>query len=137
MVIGSDTSVVLDGQILGKPTDRADAVATLRRLSGRRHEVVTGVAVVVAGADGSVTTTSGHEQSSVDVDELTDHTIEWYVSTGEGDDKAGSYGLQGAGGLFADRVTGSVSNVIGLPMGRLHKLCRIAGVDLLDFGSTS
>jgi len=133
VVIGADTSVVLDGDILGKPIDNRDAAATLRRLSGRSHEVLTGVAVVVTSPGGSATTTTGHERSTVDVDPLDERTIEWYLSTGEADDKAGSYGLQGAGGLFADRVTGSVSNVIGLPIGRLHALCLAAGVDLRDF----
>lgn len=131
VVIGADTSVVLDGEILGKPVDRVDAAATLRRLAGRRHEVVTGVAVVIVEPDGTRSTTSGHERSEVDVAELTDATIQWYVDTGEADDKAGSYGLQGAGGLFADHVHGSVSNVIGLPMRRLHELCVAVGVDLL------
>jgi septum formation protein len=134
VVIGADTSVVLDGEILGKPFDRADAAATLRRLAGRRHDVVTGLAIVVVGADGDRSTTTGHERSEVDVAELSDATIDWYVGTGEADDKAGSYGLQGAGGLFADHVRGSVSNVIGLPMRRLHDLCLAAGVDLLALG---
>ncbi|MEQ8842579.1 MAG: nucleoside triphosphate pyrophosphatase [Acidimicrobiales bacterium] len=133
-VIGADTSVVLDGEILGKPLDRADAAATLRRLAGRRHDVVTGVAIVVVEADGTTTTTSGHERSEVAVDALSDAIVDWYVATGDADDKAGSYGLQGAGGLFADTVTGSVSNVIGLPMGLLHRLCLRAGVDLLAYG---
>lgn len=131
VVIGADTSVVLDGEILGKPSDRADAAATLRRLAGRTHEVVTGVAIVVCDLDGTRSTTSGHERSEVEVATLTDATIRWYVATGEADDKAGSYGLQGAGGLFADHVRGSVSNVIGLPLSRLHQLCETAGVDLL------
>jgi septum formation protein len=134
VVIGADTSVVLDGEILGKPTDRTDAAATLRRLAGRRHEVVTGVAVVTVAADGTRSTTSGHERSEVDVAELSDAIVDWYVATGEADDKAGSYGLQGAGGLFADHVHGSVSNVIGLPMRRLHELGLAAGIDLIDFG---
>jgi septum formation protein len=137
VVIGADTSVVLDGEILGKPRDRADAAATLRRLGGRRHAVVTGVAVAVTDDDGAVRVTSGHEESTVEFDPLSDEMIEWYVATGEADDKAGSYGLQGAGGLFADRVNGSVSNVIGLPMGRLHRLCRDAGVDLLSHPGAS
>ena len=135
VVIGADTSVVLDGTILGKPVDRADAASVLRRLAGRRHEVVTGVAVVVVDSGGERATTSGFERSEVDVAELSDATIRWYVDTGEADDKAGSYGLQGAGGLFADHVRGSVSNVVGLPLRRLHELCEAAGVDLLGRGS--
>lgn len=137
VVIGADTSVVLDGAILGKPVDRTDAASVLRRLAGRRHDVVTGVAVVVVGADGERVTTSGFERSEVDVAELSEATIRWYIDTGEADDKAGSYGLQGAGGLFADHVRGSVSNVVGLPLRRLHELCQVAGVDLLHRGSTA
>lgn len=136
VVIGADTSVVLDGAILGKPVDRADAASVLRGLAGRRHEVVTGVAVVVVGPDGARVTTSGFDRSEVDVAELSEATIQWYVGTGEADDKAGSYGVQGAGGLFADHVRGSVSNVVGLPLRRLHELCEAAGVDLLRVGSS-
>ena len=137
VVIGADTTVVLDGEILGKPTDRDDAAATLRRLSGRSHEVVTGVAICVTGDDGTSTSTVGHELTEVIVANLSDARIEWYLATGEADDKAGSYGLQGAGGLFADHVRGSVSNVIGLPLSLLDQLCHTAGVDLLAFGAPS
>jgi septum formation protein len=137
VVIGADTTVVLDGEILGKPTDRDDAAATLRRLSGRSHEVVTGVAICVTGDDGTSTSTVGHELTEVVVANLSDARIEWYLATGEADDKAGSYGLQGAGGLFADHVRGSVSNVIGLPLSLLDQLCETAGVDLLAFGTPS
>jgi septum formation protein len=137
VVIGADTTVVLDGEILGKPTDRDDAAATLRRLSGRSHEVVTGVAICVTGDDGTSTSTVGHELTEVVVANLSDARIEWYLATGEADDKAGSYGLQGAGGLFADHVRGSVSNVIGLPLSLLDQLCETAGVDLLAFGTLS
>lgn len=133
VVIGADTSVVLDGEILGKPADRADAAATLRRLSGRAHDVMTGVAVVVTDAAGGTDAAVGHEHSVVRVTELSDERISWYVGTGEADDKAGSYGLQGAGGLFADHVEGSVSNVIGLPIERLDQLSRAVGVDLVDW----
>lgn len=137
VVIGADTSVVLDGEILGKPVNRQNAADMLRRLAGRSHEVVTGVALVVADANGLTMTTSGHERSEVEVDDLSDTIIDWYVATGEADDKAGSYGLQGMGGLFADRVRGSVSNVIGLPLGCLYRLALDAGVDLLAYGASS
>lgn len=137
VVIGADTTVVLDGEILGKPVDPGDAASTLRRLAGRSHDVVTGVAIVVVDADGLATTVSGHDRSVVEVAPIADTTIEWYVATGEADDKAGSYGLQGAAGLFADHVHGSVSNVVGLPMRRLHELCAEAGIDLLAYRTAS
>lgn len=131
LVIGADTTVVLDGEILGKPVDRADAAATLRRLAGRDHDVLSGVAVVHVDPAGSATVVSGHERTRVTVTALTDARIDWYVATGEPDDKAGSYGLQGAGGLFADAVDGSVSNVVGLPMGLLDRLVTEVGFDLV------
>jgi septum formation protein len=133
VAIGADTTVVLDGEILGKPVDRADAASMLGRLAGRSHQVVTGVAVVVAEAGGPPTLACGHESTLVRVRRLPADRLDWYLGTGEADDKAGAYGLQGAAGLFADDVTGSVSNVIGLPMGLLDDLCRRARIDLLDF----
>lgn len=133
VVIGADTTVALDGEILAKPVDRVDAAAMLQRLSGRGHEVITGVAVVVAAPSGAVSVHHDHEVSTVTVRTLTPERIAWYVATGEADDKAGAYGLQGAAGLFADEVTGSVSNVIGLPLGLLDDLCARAGIDLLGF----
>ncbi|MEM7140485.1 MAG: Maf family protein [Actinomycetota bacterium] len=131
VVIGADTSVVLDEEILGKPADRDDARDTLRRLRARAHHVISGVAVIATAADGTERVAIGHEVSEVHVDVLSDARIEWYVATGEPDDKAGSYGLQGSGGLFADRVSGSVSNVIGLPMGLLDALVTEVGHDLV------
>lgn len=131
VVIGADTSVVLDGTILGKPTDRADAAAMLRLLAGRSHEVVSGVAVIHTDATGRCAVAVGHESTIVTMAPLSDERIAWYVGTGEPDDKAGGYGLQDAGGLFADVVAGSVTNVIGLPLGRLDELMRAVGFDLV------
>jgi septum formation protein len=134
VVIGADTSVVLDGEILGKPRDREHGGEMLRDLADRHHDVVTGVAVVVTSLSGKQSTAVGHERSDVIVGPISEDRITWYLNTGEGNDKAGGYGLQGAGGLFADVVAGSVSNVIGLPMGRLDQLCREVGVDIVaDF----
>ncbi len=135
VVIGADTTVVLDGEILGKPRDRSDAATMLRRLSDRAHEVITGLAVAVVDPAGVTALHRAHETTEVVFDAVSDERIAWYLATGEADDKAGAYGLQGAAALFADRVRGSVSNVIGLPLGRLDRLCRAAGVDLVSFGS--
>ncbi len=123
VALGADTVVVHEGEILGKPVDRDDAVRTLRRLSGREHEVTTGVAV----AD-DVATRSCRVTTLVRFAELTDAQIEWYVSTGEPMDKAGSYGIQGLAGAFVAHVTGSVSNVIGLPLVETLALLSEAGV---------
>lgn len=133
VVIGADTAVVLDGEILGKPADRADATATLRRLAGRTHQVVTGVAVLASTADDETHGADATAWTTVRFTDLTDERIDWYVATGEADDKAGSYALQEAAGLFADDVDGSVTNVIGLPLPLLDRLCTELGIDLLSF----
>lgn len=133
-VIGADTSVVLDGVILGKPRDRDHGGEMLRDLTDRHHKVVTGVAVVVTSLSGEQSIAVGHELSYVIIGPISEDRITWYLDTGEGNDKAGGYGLQGSGGLFADVVEGSVSNVIGLPMRRLDELSREVGVDIVaDF----
>ena len=118
LVIAADTTVDLGGDILGKPADTADAVAMLRRLSGRTHRVHTGVAMCRAGR-------MVHEvvTSMVSFTPLTDATIEWYVGTGEPLDKAGAYAIQGAGGAFVQTMRGSVSSIVGLP---LHTVVRLA-----------
>lgn len=128
-VIAADTTVVVDGAILGKPDHPGHQATMLNRLSGRRHEVLTAVAVVLGPDEVEV----GVERTTVAMSALPDERRAWYVATGEGSDKAGGYALQGAAGLFADRVEGSVSNVIGLPLPLLDQLCRGAGFDLLSF----
>lgn len=129
VVLGADTAVVVKGTVLGKPADPADARRMLRTLSGEAHEVLTGVCVRRnAGALGveldTVVTTE------VRFARLTSAQIEWYVSTAEPLDKAGAYALQGAGGVFVEAVEGSVSNVIGLPLGETLQLLRRAGLPL-------
>ena len=126
VVVGADTTVVLDGAAVGKPVDDADAAAILRRLSGRSHQVVTGVAAV-----SSVATTVDTAETEVHFIDLTDDDIDWYVATGEPADKAGAYGLQGIGGLFIAEVRGSVSNVIGLPLTLTRQLVTAVGGSLL------
>ncbi len=133
IVIGADTAVVLDGIILGKPTDPADNAAMLRQLAGRSHEVITGIAVMATADTGRDHETHGTERSTVTFDAVSDARIAWYTNSAEPADKAGGYALQGAGALFADRVDGSVSNVIGLPLPLLDRLCSELGVDLLSF----
>ncbi|MFZ4721098.1 MAG: Maf family protein [Ilumatobacteraceae bacterium] len=118
MVIAADTTVDLGGEILGKPEDEADARAMLRRLSARTHRVHTGVALRVGDDVVSEVVTS-----LVTFTPLTAASIDWYVGTGEPLDKAGAYAVQGAGGVFVQRVRGSVSNVVGLP---LHAVARLA-----------
>jgi septum formation protein len=125
LVIAADTLVVLDGEALGKPKDRADARRTLSRLAGRAHEVVTGVAVARNGR-----LVSGREVTRVQFAPMTPAEVEAYVASGEPDDRAGSYAIQGIGGLFVARVEGSPSNVVGLPVRLLYTLAAELGVDL-------
>lgn len=118
LVIAADTTVDLGGEILGKPLDADDARAMLRRLSARTHRVHTGVALRIGAEVASEVVTS-----LVTFTPLTAASIDWYVGTGEPLDKAGAYAIQGAGGVFVQRVRGSVSNVVGLP---LHAVARLA-----------
>jgi septum formation protein len=124
IVIGSDTAVELDGEILGKPADLADAMRMLRRLSGRLHRVHTAVAVR-QGRHVAVDETV----SEVTFVQMTDDEISWYVGTGEPLDKAGAYGLQGIGGAFVESVRGSVTGVLGLPLDVVVRLLADLGVD--------
>lgn len=123
VVLAADTTVALDGDILGKPTDRADAAAMLRRLSGRTHHVHTGVAVRVATEVRSVVVSS-----AVHFAELSDAELAWYLDLPEPYDKAGAYALQGAGAAFVRAVEGSTTGIIGLPLAETVALLRLAGV---------
>lgn len=116
LVIGADTVVVLDNKILGKPKNEQDAFLMLKSLSGRIHEVYTGVCLVT-----NKNKITFSERSEVVFDELTDEQIYAYIKTGEPMDKAGSYGIQGLGSAFAKVFSGSYYNVMGLPIETLNK----------------
>ena len=124
-VLAADTEVLCDGHILGKPADERDAVAMLRRLAGRAHEVVTGVCVVKGGV-----AHSGVERSVVRFAPMNEEELRWYAATGEPLDKAGGYHVDGKGALFIETVEGSPSNVAGLPVRLLLRLVREAGLEL-------
>lgn len=126
IVIGADTVVVRDGAILGKPGDRDEARAMLASLSGRDHQVCTGV--TVCQGDKVVTQV---EVTQVTFRPLTDREIRQYVATGEPMDKAGAYGIQGLGGLLVEGIRGDYSNVVGLPVCRLGRILLDFGVDCL------
>jgi septum formation protein len=118
VVVAADTTVDVDGRILEKPRDDGDARQMLRLLSGRTHLVHTGVTTLSFGL-GSARTGSAMTvvvETAVRFVELTDRTIDWYLSTGEHAGKAGAYGIQGAAAALVERVDGSVTNVIGLPL---------------------
>lgn len=117
VVLGADTVVVADGKILGKPRDEEEAARMLRMLSGREHEVLTGVAVV--GPNSSRTEVAS---TRVWLSPLTDDEIAWYVATREPMDKAGAYAIQGFASRFIERIEGSYSNVVGLPVALVYRL---------------
>ena len=123
VVIGSDTIVVVDGDVLGKPTDANDAARMLRRLSGRAHVVITAVAVSWRGR-----VESDAEEVGVTFHELTEERIAAYVATGEPMDKAGAYGIQGFGAVNIARVDGDYFAVMGLPLQLLIRVCGRLGL---------
>ncbi len=125
VVIGADTIVAVDDDVLGKPSDDDDARRMLRLLSGRSHRVVTGVAVCV---DQRVATAV--EETWVTVGALDDAEIDWYVASGDHRDKAGAYGIQGVAGIFITRLHGSFTNVVGLPLHTLRPMLATAGFSL-------
>lgn len=120
-VLGADTTVTIDNEILAKPGDDADAVRMLRLLSGRVHLVHTGVALVSAGGIQSAVDTT-----RVWFDAMTDEDISWYVATGEPVDRAGAYAIQGLASRFIPRIEGSYSNVVGLPVAMVSSILKRA-----------
>jgi septum formation protein len=122
IVLGADTTVVVDGEILGKPLDEADARRMLRRLSGRWHEVLTGVALVRNGEDARRIV--AHETTRVRFASMSDDEIDWYVATGEPMGKAGAYAVQGRAALFIERIEGEYWNIVGLPVRLLYRLAQ-------------
>ena len=135
-VLGADTIVVVDGLVLGKPADETEARSMLRLLSGRAHEVISGVALAressSTGADvHPPTVVGGWTSTRVDVRTLTDDDVEAYLASGEWADKAGSYAIQGLAALLVAGVDGDYAIVVGLPLGLLAHLFRRQGFDLL------
>jgi septum formation protein len=118
-IIGCDTEVSLDGRIFGKPGDERQARAHLETLSGRAHEVLSGLAIVGPDRDQM---RSGVASSSVTFRRLSSGDIDWYVGTGEWRERAGGYAIQGLGATLVERVEGEVTNVIGFPVGLLRQL---------------
>jgi septum formation protein len=130
LVLGADTVVVLDGEMLGKPRDPADARRMLAAIAGREHTVLTGVALHEAAGgrrEASV------EASRVRMARMTPEEIAWYVASGEPLDKAGSYAVQGIGALFVEAVYGNYTNVVGLPLPATYRLFDALGYDLRRF----
>ncbi len=122
VVLGADTVVVVDGLILGKPSDAADAARMLRMLSGRTHLVITGVCLVAGGV-----ARVSSETTVVTVSEITDEEIADYVASGEPMDKAGAYAIQGMASRWIPRIEGDYGNVVGLPVGLVWRMLRETG----------
>jgi septum formation protein len=125
VVVAADTLVYLEGEALAKPADDSDAFRMLRQLSGARHTVYTGVALVQGNRELTFA-----EKTDVYFRKLTDAEIHAYIQTGEPMDKAGAYGAQGRGAMFIERIDGDFFNVVGLPLCRLVVMLRRFGIDL-------
>jgi len=125
VVLGADTIVVIENELIGKPADEDDARRMLRMLSGKWHEVLTGVALITpreARTDAATT--------RVKFAPLSDDEIEWYVESGEPSDKAGAYAIQGLASRFVERIEGSYSNVVGLPVETVWRLLKEMGIEV-------
>jgi septum formation protein len=124
VVLAADTTVVIDGEMLGKPLHDQDARRMLRLLSGRAHDVLTAVTVYRGPKGSARLETTAVERTQVEFARLTEHEIDWYVATGEPRDKAGAYAIQGYASRFVTRVNGSYSNVVGLPIALVYELLK-------------
>jgi septum formation protein len=122
LILGADTTVVIDDHVLGQPTDDEDARRMLKLLNGTWHEVLTGVGVVRAGQTGKPL--SDYERTRVKFSQMSDEEIDWYVSTGEPRGKAGAYGIQGRASIFIEEIQGDYFNIVGLPLRLVYELLR-------------
>jgi septum formation protein len=121
-VLGADTTVVAGGEILGKPENAAEAVRMLQQLAGAVHEVLTGVVLIVDAVEKAEVVSTRVHLLPITIEE-----IEWYVSTGESEGKAGAYAIQGRAARFVDWIEGSWSNVVGLPVATVARMLRAVG----------
>ncbi len=132
VVLGADTVVLSQGSILGKPAQDAEAAQMLRRLSGKWHVVITGIALVDAAGEREPWLAA--EKTRVKFRKLSDADIAAYVATGESKDKAGAYGIQGYGALLVEKIEGCYFNVVGLPLQKVAEGLRKWGIDLYEYG---
>jgi septum formation protein len=136
VIIGADTVVSIDGKILGKPVDSQHAVTMLKQLSGRKHQVFTGISVIECKAGEITQVLTDFRRTDVWMTDLSAQTIAWYVGTDEPMDKAGSYGIQSLGACFVDRIEGCYFNVVGLSLPLLNQMFGQLGYHLMtDFSS--
>lgn len=130
LVIGADTVVACDGEILGKPKDENDAKRMLKKLSGKTHSVYTGVTLCLIDKSGRAGELVFYEKTDVGMYDISKEEIERYVATGEPMDKAGSYAIQGNGSIFIKEIIGDYHNVVGLPIGRIYQELKNIGFDV-------
>jgi septum formation protein len=128
LVLAADTVVVIDGAILGKPEDRGEALAMLERLNGRTHRVYTGICLIAPDGARAVIA----EQTQVTFRSMDRKALAAYVASGEGDDKAGAYAVQGRGALLVERIQGDYWNVVGLPVVAMSRLLESLGWPLAE-----
>lgn len=121
LVIGADTVVSLDGAVMGKPADEAEACRMLERLQGKAHQVYTGVTLCGSGKGGDAFCRTFYEMTDVTMFPMEQEEIRAYVETGEPMDKAGAYGIQGRCAAYIEKINGDYNNVVGLPVGRLYQ----------------
>ena len=134
VVIGADTVVAIDGNILGKPKDEADAVRMIASFQGKAHQVYTGVTLLLR-QNGAETEKSFFEKTEVVFYPMSEQEIDAYVRTGEPMDKAGAYGIQGRSAVFVEKIDGDYSNVVGLPLARLYQELKHMGIDIKEWHS--
>lgn len=130
MVIGADTIVAYENQILGKPKDEEDAFRMLSMLSGNIHAVYTGVSIVLLGASGKAGEMTFYEKTDVVMRAMSKDEIYRYIATGEPMDKAGAYGIQGKCAIYIDRIDGDYNNVVGLPVAAIYRELKKLGIDI-------
>ena len=127
VILGADTIVWQDGQVLGKPADRADAYRMLTSLQGAAHSVFTGVTLLIRRQGQDAGKLQFHEETVVHVHEMSAEEIEAYLDTGDPFDKAGSYGIQGPFAVYVDRIEGDYQTVVGLPVAALYQALKTIG----------
>lgn len=132
LVLGADTAVASEGEILGKPKGREEAVRMLQQLQGKTHQVYTGVTVLVREG-GKEQQRSFYEKTDVTFYPMEPSEIESYADTGEPADKAGAYGIQGKSAVFVQKIDGDYSNVVGLPLSRVYQEIKQMGIDIREW----
>ena len=130
LVIGADTVVAYDGEILGKPADETDAKRMLTMLSGNTHSVFTGVTLVLIDKSGRAGELVFYEKTDVKMHKMSEVEIDRYIATGEPMDKAGSYGIQGKCAIYIEKIDGDYNNVVGLPITRIYQELKKIGIDI-------